>query len=103
MDLDKEHDPTDHEVSMAKSELYRLAKYSIKLLKMIEQEQELEGWVQSKITKAADYIGSVYHHLDYEKTVKPELKPNPRKYDESVHNNVVSTLSDQWYNYKNQG
>ena len=61
---------SDHEVQMARAELYKLAKYSIKLhemLKGVPEEAGLEGWVQSKITKAADYISSVYHHLDYEK------------------------------------
>jgi len=59
----------DHEVQMARADLYKLAKYAIKLhdmLKQVPEESGLEGWVQSKITKAADYIGSVYHHLDYE-------------------------------------
>ena len=59
----------DHEVQMARADLYKLAKYAIKLhdmLKQVPEEQGLEGWVASKITKAADYIGSVYHHLDYE-------------------------------------
>ena len=59
----------DHEVQMARADLYKIAKYSIKLHEMLKQVSEaegLEGWVQSKITKAADYLGSVYHHLDYE-------------------------------------
>jgi hypothetical protein len=59
----------DHEVQMARAELYKTAKYAIKLhdmLKGVSEVQGLEGWVQAKITKASDYIGSVYHHLDYE-------------------------------------
>jgi len=59
----------DHEVQMARADLYKIAKYGIKLhemLKGVSEEQGLEGWVQAKITKAADYLGSVYHHLDYE-------------------------------------
>jgi hypothetical protein len=36
------------------------------MLKSVSEAEGLEGWVQSKITKAADYLGSVYHHLDYE-------------------------------------
>ena len=59
----------DHEVQMARGDLYKIAKYGIKLhemLKGVSEEQGLEGWVQAKITKAADYLGSVYHHLDYE-------------------------------------
>ena len=60
----------DHEVQMARADCYKIAKYAIKLhdmLQNVSEEQGLEGWVQSKITKAADYLGSVYHHLDYEK------------------------------------
>jgi hypothetical protein len=59
----------DHEVQMARADCYKIAKYAIKLHDMLQnvtEEQGLEGWVQSKITKAADYLGSVYHHLDYE-------------------------------------
>lgn len=59
----------DHEVQMARSDLYKLADYSIKLhdmLKRISEKEGLEGWQQAKITKAADYISSVYHSLSYE-------------------------------------
>jgi hypothetical protein len=59
----------DHEVQMARAELYKIAKYSIKLhemLKGVSEAEGIEGWMQSKITKAADYIGSVYHTLDYD-------------------------------------
>ena len=60
---------SDHEVQMARAELYKVAKYAIKMhemLKGVEEREGLEGWVQSKITKAADYLSSVYHHMDYE-------------------------------------
>ena len=59
----------DHEVQMARSDLYKAAKYSIKLhdrLKNISEEEGLEGWVAAKITKASDYLCSVYHYMDYE-------------------------------------
>jgi hypothetical protein len=58
--------PDNHEAKMAKADLYKLANYSMKLFKMIQEGQELEGWVQAKITKAADYIASVYHYMEYE-------------------------------------
>jgi hypothetical protein len=54
---------------MARADLYKIAKYAIKLhdmLKGVSEEQGLEGWQQAKITKAADYMGSVYHNLDYD-------------------------------------
>jgi predicted RNA-binding Zn-ribbon protein involved in translation (DUF1610 family) len=59
----------DHEVQMARADLYKIAKYAIKLhemLKNVSEAEGIEGWQQAKITKAADYIGSVYHSLDYE-------------------------------------
>jgi len=56
----------DDEGKMAKADLYKTAKYSLKLFKMMEDNAQLEGWVQAKITKAADYLASVYHYLEYE-------------------------------------
>ena len=59
----------DHEVQMARSDLYKIAKYAIKLhemMKNVSEAEGIEGWQQAKITKAADYISSVYHALDYD-------------------------------------
>ena len=61
----------DHEVQMARADLYKSAKYAIKLhemLKGVSEAEGLEGWVQSKITKASEMLGSVYHHMDYEES-----------------------------------
>ena len=59
-----ESDPS--EIHMAKAELRKLAEYSQKLYDMVDQVEGLEGWVASKITKASDYVSSVYHWLEYE-------------------------------------
>lgn len=56
----------DREGAMAKADLYKLASYAHKLYEKIGEEDQLEAWVQAKITKAADYIASVYHYLEYE-------------------------------------
>lgn len=56
----------DHEGAMARADLYKLANYSLKLFKQMEDNAQLESWVQAKITKAADYIASVYHYMEYE-------------------------------------
>ena len=93
----------DHEVQMARSDLYKAAKYSIKLhemLKNVSEEQGLEGWVAAKITKAADYLSSVKHYMEYEmisssepaEEVQPEVETeNPQDYKETLQNK----LSDQ--------
>lgn len=56
----------ESEGSMAKADLYRAAKHSMKLFQMIQDGQQLEGWVQAKITKAADYLDSIYHYMEYQ-------------------------------------
>ena len=66
----------DHEIQMARGQLYKTAKYSIELhnmLKGISEEQGLEAWVQAKITKAADYLGAVKHYLEYEMLSNGEM------------------------------
>ena len=66
----------DHEVQMARAELYKLAKYAIKLhdiLKGVSEAEGLEGWVQSKITKSAEMVSSVYHHMDYKESDGDEM------------------------------
>ena len=51
---------------MAKSQLYKMAKYAVKLHGMLDDMDQLPAWLQSKITKASDYTSMVYHYLDYE-------------------------------------
>jgi len=66
----------DHEIQMARSELYKLSKYSIKLhdlLKTVSEAEGLQAWQQSYITKAAEYIDAVYHDLSYEKSMDSEI------------------------------
>ena len=71
----------DHEIQMARSELYKLSKYAIKLhnlLKNVSEEEGLQAWQQSYITKAADYIDAVYHDVEYEKSAGKEIDPAGR-------------------------
>ena len=78
--------PDNHEAAMARADLYKLANYSMKLFKMIHEGQELEGWVQAKITKAADYVASVYHFMEYEMKTSDygDKIENADMYSESV-------------------
>lgn len=57
-------DDDDHEVQMAMSDLHKLEKYAPEVSQLASQYSDLPGWVQSKITLAADYLGKVYHYLD---------------------------------------
>ena len=70
-DLDLGHE--DDEPHMIKSELYKIAKYSLELYKMVDQfegkgEVDFPAWWQSKITKATSMISSAKHYLEFELT-----------------------------------
>ena len=61
-------DGMDYEGGMAKSQMLKMKKYVMALNNMIDDESQLESWVQAKLTKASDYMSSVYHYLDYQKS-----------------------------------
>tara|TARA_R100000805_G_C3624833_1_gene132574 strand:+ start:4734 stop:5153 length:420 start_codon:yes stop_codon:yes gene_type:complete len=65
-----ENDPS--EIDMAGRDLLKAQEYAAKLSEMVQQLPGLDGWVASKITKASDYLSSVYHFLDYEMNEKPQ-------------------------------
>jgi hypothetical protein len=59
----------DHEVQMARSQMYNSANAAIeihKLLKNISEMEGIEGWVASKLTLANQYLESVRDYLKYE-------------------------------------
>ena len=88
----------DHEVQMARSDLYKIAKYAIKLhemMKSVSEAEGIEGWQQAKITKAADYISSVYHALDYdtkfESVQVPEKTKSAKAYKSTLTDSEVKS------------
>jgi hypothetical protein len=87
----------DHEVQMARAELYKVAKYAIKLhdmLKGVSEQEGLEGWVQAKITKAADYMASVYHHMDYENAFEAVKEAKKKEVKEGGVGNLKIEMED---------
>ncbi len=54
----------DHEHSMARSELSTIISAAKRLRKKMKGEGNIEAWVQSKITKAADYLDSAADYVD---------------------------------------
>ena len=93
---DNFHQPVDHEAKMARADLFKCAQYSFKLFKMIGEDQQLEGWVQAKITKAADYIASVYHYMEYEMKISEygDAIENADMYSESIRRVFEQKLTE---------
>ena len=67
-DFGRQDEPNyiDDEGRMAKSQLHKMREYTDKLTAMLDDNTQLEGWVQAKLTKASDYLSAVFHYLDYE-------------------------------------
>lgn len=69
-------DRRDHEVQMAKSDLFQAAKNAKQVYEMIadvSEEEGLDGWVQEKIIKANDYLNTVREYLEGKQLQKHEM------------------------------
>ena len=78
---------------MSKSQLYQTAKMAIELLDMINKGDDLEGWVQTKLNLAADYLQAVYHYEDYQK-----LNPYREELDANImqrHAGIIQKHLDE--------
>ena len=53
----------DHEAKMAKGELRDMITNGAELYKMIQEGDNLPGWVSAYITLASDYMHSVYEYM----------------------------------------
>ena len=54
----------DEEGRMAKSQLLRTMKNAEEIAMSLADDEQLEAWVQSKITKSADYLQSVLNYMN---------------------------------------
>ena len=87
----KEQDDKDHEISMARGELEAIADKATQLSAALQGKSDegnpLEAWVQSKITKAKDYINSVSDYMMY--------KPEEVELEEATGVDIIKKYS-QW-------
>lgn len=65
----------DQEGDMAKDQLHTLTKAAEELSGILGDDQNLPEWVQSKITKALDYINIVNDYMDQERHDSEEMVP----------------------------
>ena len=61
-----DHLQSDDESSMAKSQLKSIQSNASKLMNIIGDDEQLDAWVQSKLTKAEDYVDAVAGYLESE-------------------------------------
>ena len=81
MEHDQMYQDVDEEGRMAKRQLHDMERYSRELSQMLNDTTQLESWVQAKLTKAADYLKTVKHYVEYGMEegaydqVKPQMEP----------------------------
>jgi hypothetical protein len=63
----------DHEYSMARSEISTIISAAKRLRKKMKGEGNIEAWVQSKITKAADYLDAAADYVDSGEMQKEQI------------------------------
>lgn len=84
IEMKKDNEYSD--VAMSKKQCKILQGYSekmCKLLEMMPEEYDMPEWVQSKITKAQDYMQVAYHYMEVERAEKmEEMKSYKSRYEE---------------------
>ena len=86
----------DHEAKMAKSELVNIAKNAMDLFKIIEEGDELDGWVSSYITISNDHINSVHEKMSYDFQANSTREKGPREYEANACESIRNKLKEQW-------
>ena len=85
MEVEPDHHEEDHEGSMAKRQMFKTAQYAADIFDMIEDGQEFPAWIQSKMTKIADYIGAVKHYLEYDEVMDVPGNRSEKKWSDADH------------------
>ncbi len=60
-------DPDGYEGEMAKRSLFHMTQQAQQLHDMLKGDENLEPWVQDKISKAADYLEKAFKAVTYDK------------------------------------
>ena len=77
-------DEDDEDGFMARSQLYFMAKDAIRLHSMIDDRDDLEPWVQSKIAQAAHAMDAVRRYTEYN-AMKSQVEPDMEMPQEAMY------------------
>tara|TARA_B110000008_G_scaffold155945_1_gene156802 strand:+ start:562 stop:1170 length:609 start_codon:yes stop_codon:yes gene_type:complete len=104
--LNQVREAPDHEISMARGELKATADKALELVSALEGKSDegnpMEAWVQSKITKAKDYVNSVYDYLMYNPNMANEDFDDINRQRGSKHVATKDDTKDDVQSLKNQ-
>lgn len=84
----------DSNVSMAKSEIYKILKSANELMNRLQTVKDIEPWQLSKIVKASDYLCSVSGSVEYNEFEKCQKELSTGMNDINNGMLVVSQIKD---------
>ena len=70
----KDPNEYDNEGEMAKTQLKTIIRNAEEMMELLDDEENMPEWVQSKITKASDYMTSAYNYIASEDEEDDEKK-----------------------------
>jgi len=73
----------DHDGRMARQNLWKMAEYAKELYNLIDDEEDLEPWVEEKIAIASFMMESVGHYMQYEKKSGESMEMNSDDMEDS--------------------
>tara|TARA_R100001082_G_scaffold81052_2_gene48035 strand:+ start:252 stop:734 length:483 start_codon:yes stop_codon:yes gene_type:complete len=82
------------EGSMARSQLGRISELGVMIQDMIAEDSDLEEWVESKITKAHDYLSTVMNHMRGRQLSERELTKPEKKEKEKIVKGMKKNKKD---------
>jgi len=95
---------SDYEIGMAKAQLKKAQAQIGELLNVMdsmEDDSELEAWVQSKITKISDYVNSVHGYIMYYN--EPEEEGEEEAENSMAKKNMVSKIQKTYRLQESEG
>jgi hypothetical protein len=85
----------DDESDMAHGQLANIKELVGELMGMIKNGDQLDAWVQAKLTKAEDYLDSVYHYLQGEEATETDDDYNDNHAPSSTDNVVLGAMFNE--------
>ena len=87
-----EQNDGEEEVSMAKSQLLKIVDMSKDLAEAMDDEDELEAWIQNKITTAYNQLDDVHSYVEYGEDLEDDkFDEDPAETDTPVDESVKLT------------
>jgi len=89
-----EHDDDQEEIIMAKGQLLKIADMAKDLADSMDDQDELEAWIQVKITTAYDHMDDVHSYVEYTQDLYDDQPEAEKEYATEQMNEDVAANND---------